>query len=113
MNQLNSVLLEGTLTADPVVIDASISVLGNCHFPIETKYVDNKNYEKKMVKSQFTIEAWNNVASLCKERLKKGAKIRAIGQVRARQDSDNEDLPAFFIEAEHIEIKQIVRNSKS
>jgi len=113
MNQLNSVLLEGTLTADPVVIDASISVLGNCYFPIETKYVDNKNYVRKMVKSQFTIEAWNNVAILCKERLKKGMKIRAVGRVRAKQETDNEDLPEFFIEADHIEIKQSIIDSKS
>ena len=113
MNQLNSVLLEGTLTADPVAVDASIAVLGNCHFPIETKYIDNKNYVRKMENHHFTIETWNNVAILCKERLKKGMKIRAVGRVRVKQETDNEDLSEFFIEADHIEIKQSINDSKS
>jgi len=106
MNQLNSVLLEGTLTADPVVTLSSIPAMDNCHFPIETEYVDNKNYERKMEKQNFTIEVWNNVAGLCREKLKKGMSIRAVGRIRAKNETDNNDLPPFFIEAEHIEIKQ-------
>ena len=111
MNQLNSILLEGSLTADPVITDSEDSVLGSCYFPIETKRIEKNKGSRKQVISCFTVEAWGKLSDVCRERLKSGMGVRAVGRIKTKQDDDHEDLPEFYIVAEHIEIKPTVKDS--
>lgn len=104
MNQLNSILLEGTVSENPIVTDSEHFILSSCHFPIKTERIDHKTGHKKMEKSIFTIEAWGKLAETCVS-LNPNMGIRVVGRIKAKQGDDHEDLPQMFIVAEHIEIK--------
>ena len=111
MNQLNSILIEGTLTKDPKVTGSERFVLGSCHFPIETKGTDSKTGIRKAEISSFTVEAWGKNAEKISV-LKAGRSVRVVGRIKSRQSDDHEDLPDLFIIAEHIEIKPKLKDMK-
>ena len=92
MNALNSVLLEGRLTADPkLTITKSEKAVIN--FSIATNRYYKVDNEKKEEVSFFEIEAWNGLAQNCKEFLHKGRGVRVVGRLKQNrwtcQEGDN------------------------
>lgn len=97
MNQLNSLILEGTITKDAVHEDNkalfSISV---------SRYYKDTNGESGEVKSYFDIETGGVLAEKLSPVLKEGRGVRIVGQLRSKDVEDNRKV---YVYAEHIELK--------
>lgn len=110
MNHLNSILLEGTLTADPVDVS-------NAHTKECTFHIANSRFHKVEGLSvetiqNCTIETTAKIAEQCLENLKKGHGVRVVGRLSTRKiilDSLNgkEDITfeRIVVSAEHVEFK--------
>lgn len=97
MNNLNSILLEGTLVEDP-----AHPQMGECSFTIEcVRYQTRDDGEKVKETSRFNIRCINRMADVCAESLKKGRGVRVVGRlVQVLEES-------CFILAEHVEFRPI------
>jgi len=95
MNNLNSVLLEGNLTADPEVKD--IDNIKLCTFTIvSNRYYkkDGDDYQKEV--SFFDVECSGKLADVCKQYLKKGRCVRIIGRLRQECWAEASNKPGPF-----------------
>lgn len=107
MNSLNSVLVEGNLTADP-----EIQVLENgskiCTFTLASNRFFRKDDVQLSEVSFFSIEVWNRTADLCIKTLTKGRGVRVVG--RLKQDRwegpDGAYLSRVKIVGETVEFKR-------
>ncbi len=108
MNSLNSILIEGNLTKDPVT-----KSLNNgskvCVFSFASNKYYKQNGEAQKETSFFNVETWGKLAVFCSEALKKGRGVRVVG--RLKQDRWNDESGNFKsrvkIVAEHVELKPI------
>ena len=102
-NDLNSVLIEGTLTNDP---DVGYIKVGSpvAHFTLACqRYVTRKtdgNEEPKPEISYFEIRVFDRQAEVCNEYLHAGRRVRVVGTLR-QTDGQGQ----LFIRAEHVEFK--------
>jgi len=105
MNSLNSILIEGTVSKEPVIT----SLDGNswCDFVIETKRTCKNRLENSI--SYFEIEAWGRLGEVCAKELKTGSPIRAVGRLKLVRwtTEDREEHSKVKIVAEHIEFKSV------
>ncbi len=112
MNNLNSILLEGNLTKDPVLksVGNDISI---CTFGIACNRYYKRDDETQKEVSFFEIESWGNLAERCGEYLIKGRGVRVVG--RLKQDrwntGDGDARSAIKIVAEHVEFRPSFRSS--
>ena len=98
MNNLNSVLLEGTLTADPEYKESGNGIaIGT--FTIRTNRFYKKNNEVEKESCHFNIVMNGNLAVNMKESLLKDKTVRIVGRL-------NEKSGVITIIADHIEIKK-------
>ena len=96
MNSLNSVLLEGKVTSDPIVKD------GVMFFLVESERL-MKDEEGNMHDLSVTVEIHceKGQAELCtKAQLHKGRRVRVVGRLELVEDT------GVRIFAEHVEIRQ-------
>ena len=106
MNNLNSVLIEGNLTKDPVLktVPSGVQV---CAFSIATNRYYKVHNEQQHEVSYFDVETWAKTAENCSLYLKKGSGARIVG--RLKQDSwvgdDGQKRNRIKIIAEHVEFK--------
>ena len=97
MNQLNSLILEGTVTKDAVYEGK------NASFSISvSRYYKDTNGEAGESKSYFDVEAGGIIAEKLHDKLKKGRGVRIVGQLRS---NDVENKRIVYVHAEHIELK--------
>lgn len=97
MNQLNSLILEGTVTKDAVYEDKKAS------FSISvSRYYRDTNGEAGETKSYFDIEVGGVLAEKLYSKLKEGRGVRIVGQLRSRIVDDTHKV---YVLAEHIELK--------
>ena len=101
MNEINSLLLEGVVSGEPLLNETSTTSVLN--FTIEhTRYYKNKAGEDVEEKSQFKVVAFN---SMCKIPLKNGSEVRLVGRLKQNTwDKDGVSHSEVQIVAEHIEI---------
>ena len=92
MNSLNSVLIEGNLTADPIERD------GICRFKIESNRYHKQDNEHQRETICVPIEITGGMADRCMEYLKENSSVRVVGRIK--QDGDK-----LIIYAEHVEFK--------
>ena len=98
MNQLNSIILEGTVAKDAVYEDKRAS------FSISvSRYYTDTNGERGETKSYFDIEADGVLAEKLHDSLKEGRGVRIVGQLRSNGAEGNRKV---YIYAEHIELKR-------
>lgn len=106
LSDLNSIILEGRLTADPVsktlpngTLVTLFSVASNRYF----KSGDQINEEA----SFFDIETWSKLAEKCRDTLKKGRGVRVVGRLKQDRwtDADGRNHSRVKIIAEHVEFK--------
>jgi single-strand DNA-binding protein len=103
MNNLNSVLVEGTLVKDALyrVTPKGVSV---CTFSIASKHYSRSGEKGELIKEvhYFEVQAWSRLA-----RGKEGRKVRVVGQLRQdRCDGvDGKSYSKVSIVADHIEFR--------
>lgn len=97
MNQLNSLILEGTVTKSAVYDDKqalfSISV---------SRYFKDTNGEIGEIKSYFDVEVNGVLAEKLYSRLQEGRGVRIVGQLRSKNVGNADKV---YVLAEHIELK--------
>ena len=98
MNNLNSVLLEGTLTADPEYKESGNSMIIGT-FTLKSSRFYKKNDEVEKESCHFNIVMHGNLAVNMKESLLKDKTARVVGRL-------NEKSGVITIIADHIEIKK-------
>ena len=103
MNNLNSILLEGNLTKDPLTKTFDNSML--CTFVIASNrsYKKDDEYHKEV--SYFSIESWGKTAENCGKYLTKGSGVRVVGRLKQdRWEDDGEKMhQKTKIVAEHVD----------
>ena len=105
MNNLNSIILEGNLTADPVLaqLPNGTSVL---HFSIGVNRTYKREDEKVKDVSFFSVETFGKLAESCNTYLSKGRGVRVIGRLKQNRwiDPDGIKHEKILVNAEHIEL---------
>lgn len=107
MNDLNSVLVEGNLTRDPVVASTpkgtpvcNFSVASNRYFKVEDEKMEEVSF--------FDVETWSKLAERCGIELHKGRGVRVVGRLKQDrwQDKDGNPRARTKIVAEHVEFRR-------
>jgi single-strand DNA-binding protein len=104
MNNLNSVLLEGTCVSKPVVEVVADSQKALCSFVVES--VRNERGGDKEV-SSFEIETYGRLAGLVGKTITEGRGLRIVGRMKQIRwkDEAGEEQSTIRVIAEHIEVK--------
>jgi len=84
MPELNSVMVAGNLTKDPVFRQTSNNTpVVNFHIAANRRYKDSSNQWQEDV-CYVGVVAWNKLADSCKDRLKKGSAVLIDGELQSR-----------------------------
>jgi len=103
VNNLNSVLVEGNLVADPELRYTS-SGTPVCSFTIGVNRSWKDGDQWKDEASYFDITAWNRQGEVCKEHLTKGQSVRVAGRLKQdRWEQEGQKRSKVIIVAEHVE----------
>lgn len=113
MNNLNSILLEGNLTRDPVAYQTPKGT-NVCTFSIASNRFYKINEEKQKEVSFFDIETWSKLADRCSEYLSKGRGVRVVGRLKQDRWTDKEGNTRNKVKvvAEHVEFRPNFNNSE-
>lgn len=118
MNNINSILIEGKVSKNPVcIVNNDIDNLTAklwCEFVIEVKKYYKVNNEYQQEESFFTVQAWSHLAERCNKYLKEGRGVRIIGRLKQYRWIDRDDKPKFrvVIIAQQIEFKPGFKESR-
>ena len=105
MNDLNSILIEGRLTADPTM-NYTAKGTAACTFSIAINRSYRQDQEMKEETSFLDVETWGRLAENCSEYLHKGRGVRIVGRIRQdRWDSAGQTRSKIVAVAEHVEFK--------
>lgn len=108
MNSLNSILLEGNLTRDPVLSETPKGT-SVCTFSVgSNRYYKYENEGQNEV-SFFDVEVWARLAEQCSEHLKKGRGVRVVGRLKQDRwtDGDGKYHSRVKIVGEHVEFRPV------
>ncbi len=84
MPELNSVIVAGNLTKDPVFRQTSNNTpVVNFHVAANRRYKDSSNQWQEDV-CYVGVVAWNKLADSCKDRLRKGSAVLVDGELQSR-----------------------------
>jgi single-strand DNA-binding protein len=97
MNNLNSVLLEGKIEKEPVLL-AAPEGKSLCTFTIASERYHGQPEKIETEVSSFDVEAYGHLAEVCGEYLKTGLGVRIVGRLKQEDGG-------VFIVAEHVEFK--------
>ena len=104
MNNMNSLILEGVVSGEPLLNETSTTSVLN--FTIEyTRYYKNRAGEDVEEKSQFKVVVYGR---MCELPLKDGVGIRIVGRLKQNiwTDKDGVSHSEVQVVAEHIEIRK-------
>ncbi len=106
MNNLNSILVEGNLTRDPVYSETTKGK-SVCSFNIATNRYYKQEEEFQNEVSYLDVETWARLADACRDHLAKGRGVRIVGRVKQDRwvDQEGKNKSRFKIVAEHVEFK--------
>ena len=113
MNNLNSILIEGTLVRNPAVRTTPKGT-AVCNFSIASNrfFRQDDSIEKEV--SFFDVEAWAKLADACGNLGRKGRGVRVVG--RLKQDrwagNDGKQHSRVSIVAEHVEFRPDFKKEK-
>jgi len=109
MNNLNSTLIEGTLTGDPLCQTAADGTL-ICTFNIESRRFMRGRDEV----SHFDIETEGKLAESVRDRGKKGRGVRVVGRLKSYAKNVDIMQPyTVVIVAEHVELRPEFKKTNS
>jgi len=113
MNNLNSILIEGNLTKDPVLVETKKGT-PVCTFNLASNRYYKQDNENQTEVSFFEVEVWSRLAEACNNNLKKGRGVRVVG--RLKQDrwsgTDGKAYSKVKIVGEHVEFKPTFKSGK-
>lgn len=96
MRDLNSVIAEGNLVADPQSKSVGPSAKTVCSFTIAMNgYRRIKEGEEKQEQAEtvfLDVECWTTLADCCAQYLKKGKRVRVLGRLKQSTWVRKEDL---------------------
>lgn len=108
MNSLNSILVEGNLTRDPLLAETPRGT-PVCNFAVASNrfYRDNEELQKEV--SFFDVEVWAKLAERCGSTLKKGRGVRVVGRLKQDRwiDSEGKSRSRVKIVGEHVEFRPV------
>lgn len=108
MNSLNSILVEGNLTRDPMLAETPKGT-PVCNFAVASNrfYRDNEELQKEV--SFFDVETWSKLAERCAGTLKKGRGVRVVGRLKQDRwmDGEGKSRSRIKIVAEHVEFRPV------
>ena len=106
MNNLNSILLEGNLVADPE-LRYTPNGAPVCSFCVACNRYFKQEEELQQEVSYFDITTWNRLAEVCNEYLTKGRGVRVVGRLKQDrwEDQEGKTRSKVHIVAEHVEFK--------
>ena len=105
MPELNSVIVAGNLTKDPVFRQTSNNTpVVNFHIAANRRYKDSSNQWQEDV-CYVGVVAWNKLADSCKDRLKKGSAVLIDGELQSRtfKTEDGKNRTVVEIKAKRIQ----------
>ena len=111
MNNLNSILLEGNLVADPE-LRYTPKGAAVCSFRVASNRFYKQEEELQKEVSYFDVTTWNRQAEVCNEYLSKGRGVRVVGRLKQDrwEDGEGKTRSKVHIVAEHVEFKPKFRN---
>jgi len=113
MNNLNSILLEGNLVADP---ELRYTPKGApvCSFRVACNRYFKQDEDLQEEVSYFDITTWNRLAEVCNEYLTKGRGVRVVGRLKQDrwEDTEGKTKAKVHIIAEHVEFKPKFKNEQ-
>lgn len=106
MNNLNSILIEGNLVADPEMRYTPKGA-AVCSFRVACNRYFKQDEEMQQEVSYFEITTWNRLAEVCKEYLTKGRGVRVVGRLKQDrwEDQEGKTRSKVHVIAEHVEFK--------
>jgi single-strand DNA-binding protein len=106
MNNLNSILLEGNLVADPE-LRYTPKGAAVCSFRVACNRFYKQDEELQKEVSYFDVTAWNRQAEVCNEYLTKGRGVRVVGRLKQDrwEDAEGKTRSKVHVVAEHVEFK--------
>jgi single-strand DNA-binding protein len=107
MNSLNSILVEGNLTRDPVLATTPKGT-SVCNFSVASNRFYRSDDELQKEVSYFDVEVWARLAERCAEELTKGRGVRVVGRLKQDRWQDKEGKPRSRVKivAEHVEFRR-------
>ena len=114
MNNLNSILIEGNLTRDPVLATTPKGT-SVCNFSVASNRFYRQDTESKKEVSFFDVEVWARLANQCGEYLSKGRGVRVVGRLKQDRwtDNDGKNHSRVKIVGEHVEFRPNFTGAKS
>lgn len=113
MPELNSVIVAGNLTKDPVFRQTSNSTpVVNFHIAVNRRYKDSTNNWQEDV-CYVGVVAWNKLADSCKDRLQKGSAVLIDGELQSRTFKTEDSKNRTIVEIKAKRIQFLNKYSKS
>ncbi len=98
MPELNSVIVAGNLTKDPIFRETSNGTpVVNFHIAVNRRYKDSSNQWQEDV-CYVGVVAWNKLADSCRDRLKKGSAVLVDGELQSRTFKTDEGKNRTIVE---------------
>lgn len=98
MPELNSVIIAGNLTKDPVFRQTTTGTpVVNFHIASNRRFRD-KNEEWKEDVCYVGVVAWNKLAESCRDKLKKGNAVLVDGELQSRTFKTDEQQSRTVVE---------------
>ena len=112
MPELNSVIVAGNLTKDPVYRQTSNSTpVVNFAIAANRKYRDSNNMWQEDV-CYVGVVAWNKLAESCKDKLKKGSAVLVDGELQSRSWRTDEGHNRSIVEIKAKRIQFLTKSGK-
>ncbi len=113
MNNLNSVLVDGNVVADP---DYRETTKGTpvCHFRLGSNRYYRVDTELQEEANFFDVETWAKSAERCRDALTKGRNVRVVGRLKQDRWTDEEGgkHARVKIVADHVDIGPMPKNKQ-
>ncbi len=108
MNSLNSILVEGNLTRDPLLAQTPKGT-PVCNFSVASNRFYRNNEELQKEVSFFDVEVWSKLAERCADTLKKGRGVRVVGRLKQDRwtDGEGKNHARIKIVGEHVEFRPV------
>jgi single-strand DNA-binding protein len=107
MNNLNSILIEGSLVRDPLLRSTPRGA-SVCTFTLASSrsFKQDSGLEKEV--GFFDVEAWGRLAGACHDQGCKGRCVRVVGRLKQDRWTDDDGKPhsRISVVAEHVEFRR-------
>lgn len=108
MENLNSIIIDGRITADPELRKAGEVSVTNFSLAVGRP----KSKDKESVADFINFQAWRGTAELICKYLKKGDRIAVIGSLRTNKFTDKEGInrTSVFVQVDKVNFLDVKKN---